>query len=79
MERKENWLVEKMNTPSSSSLFYRLLFVFVVFVVLCPCDARRPRAFIHIGPHKTGSTTIQTTLSTLYDQVSFLLFLKFCF
>ena len=56
---------------SFSSLFYRLLFVFVVVELCSPCDARRPRAYIHIGPHKAGSTTVQYVLAGLHDKVSF--------
>ena len=68
-----------MDSSSFSPLFYRLLFVFVVGLCCFSCDARRPRAFVHIGPHKTGTTAIQTTLVHLAqdNKVSFTLLLPF--
>ena len=60
-----------MSCSSVSPLF---LFVFVVGLCCFPCDARRPRAFVHIGPHKTGTTAIQTAL---VHKVSFTLLLPF--
>ena len=40
-------------------------------------DGRKPRAFIHIGPHKTGSTSIQSAIVNISSLVKAFLFLLF--
>lgn len=52
---------------SENMIFLPFLFLFMYSSKIFVCG--EPKAFIHIGPHKTGSTSFQTNLARISRQL----------